>query len=93
MAESISAKQFHDEQGTAGWHVLYGGAQTVFPTASFATGWSSSDASHWRRSRWAASPTSTFDPKPWSFVPRQRRAGDWTPPMSNLVATASRLSP
>ena len=38
MAESISAKQFHDEQGTAGWHVLYGGAQTVFPTNSFATG-------------------------------------------------------
>ena len=38
MPESISAKQFHDQQGTAGWHVLYGGAQTVFPTDSFATG-------------------------------------------------------
>src|SRR3954462_10027604 len=38
MAESISAKQFHEEEGTAGWHVLYGGAQTVFPTASFASG-------------------------------------------------------
>ncbi|HET8927874.1 MAG TPA: VOC family protein [Microbacterium sp.] len=38
MAESISAKQFHDEEGTDGWHVLYGGAQTVFPTDSFATG-------------------------------------------------------
>src|SRR3954447_8896039 len=38
MAEPISAKQFHDEPGTAGWHVLYGGAQTVFPTGSFATG-------------------------------------------------------
>lgn len=38
MVESISAKQFHDQQGTAGWHVLYGGAQTVFPTDSFATG-------------------------------------------------------
>lgn len=38
MAEPISAKQFHAEAGTAGWHVLYGGAQTVFPTNSFATG-------------------------------------------------------
>ena len=38
MAEWISAKRFHDEPGTAGWHVLYGGAQTVFPTGSFATG-------------------------------------------------------
>lgn len=38
MAEPISAKQFHDESGTAGWHVLYGGAQTVFPTPSFAVG-------------------------------------------------------
>jgi 4a-hydroxytetrahydrobiopterin dehydratase len=38
MVDWISAKQFHDEPGTAGWHVLYGGAQTVFPTGSFATG-------------------------------------------------------
>src|SRR4051812_48471742 len=38
MAEPISAQQFHDETGTAGWHVLYGGAQTVFPTGSFARG-------------------------------------------------------
>ena len=34
----ISPKQFHDEPGTEGWHVLYGGAQTVFPTDAFATG-------------------------------------------------------
>ena len=38
MPEWISAQQFHDEPGTAGWHVLYGGAQTVFRTGSFATG-------------------------------------------------------
>lgn len=38
MVESVSARQFHDEPGTTGWHVLYGGAQTVFPTDSFATG-------------------------------------------------------
>ncbi|MFM9920819.1 VOC family protein [Lacisediminihabitans sp. H27-G8] len=38
MTEWISARQFHDEPGTTGWHVLYGGAQTVFPTGSFATG-------------------------------------------------------
>jgi 4a-hydroxytetrahydrobiopterin dehydratase len=38
MAASVSAKQFHDEEGTGGWHVLYGGAQTVFPTGSFAMG-------------------------------------------------------
>ncbi len=38
MTESISAQQFHDQPGTAGWHVLYGGAQTVFPTDSFARG-------------------------------------------------------
>lgn len=38
MVDWISAKQFHDEPGAAGWHVLYGGAQTVFPTGSFATG-------------------------------------------------------
>jgi 4a-hydroxytetrahydrobiopterin dehydratase len=38
MTDWISAKQFHAEPGTAGWHVLYGGAQTVFPTDSFATG-------------------------------------------------------
>lgn len=38
MITWISAGQFHDEPGTAGWHVLYGGAQTVFPTGSFAIG-------------------------------------------------------
>ena len=38
MPEFISAAQFHAAPGTAGWHVLYGGAQTVFPTGSFATG-------------------------------------------------------
>ncbi|MCU1420462.1 MAG: 4a-hydroxytetrahydrobiopterin dehydratase [Microbacteriaceae bacterium] len=38
MTEYISAKQFHDAPGTEGWHVLYGGAQTVFPTGSFALG-------------------------------------------------------
>ncbi|QIG38872.1 hypothetical protein G5T42_04705 [Microbacterium sp. 4R-513] len=38
MAEPISAKQFHEEEGTGGWHVLYGGAQTVFRTPSFAAG-------------------------------------------------------
>jgi 4a-hydroxytetrahydrobiopterin dehydratase len=38
VTDWISAKQFHDEPGTAGWHVLYGGAQTVYPTGSFATG-------------------------------------------------------
>ncbi|WJL97197.1 VOC family protein [Microbacterium sp. ET2] len=38
MGEPVSAEQFHEEEGTAGWHVLYGGAQTVFPTSSFATG-------------------------------------------------------
>lgn len=37
-AEPISAKRFHDEPGTDGWHVLYGGAQTVYPTGSFAAG-------------------------------------------------------
>lgn len=36
--EPISARRFHDEPGTEGWHVLYGGAQTVFPTGSFAAG-------------------------------------------------------
>lgn len=29
MATWISARQFHDEPGTAGWHVLYGGADGV----------------------------------------------------------------
>jgi 4a-hydroxytetrahydrobiopterin dehydratase len=38
MSKWITAKQFHDEPGTAGWHVLYGGAQTVFRTGSFARG-------------------------------------------------------
>ena len=38
MTAWMSARQFHDEPGTAGWHVLYGGAQTVFPTGSFAVG-------------------------------------------------------
>ena len=38
MTGYISAKQFHDEPGTEGWHVLYGGAQTVFPTGTFALG-------------------------------------------------------
>jgi 4a-hydroxytetrahydrobiopterin dehydratase len=38
MTDFISAKQFHDAPGTEGWHVLYGGAQTVFPTGSFALG-------------------------------------------------------
>ena len=38
MVDWTSAKQFHDEPGTAGWRVLYRGAQTVFPTGSFATG-------------------------------------------------------
>lgn len=38
MAERISAKRFHEEPGTHGWHVLYGGAQTVFVTGSFTTG-------------------------------------------------------
>lgn len=36
--ERISAAQFHAEPGTDGWHVLYGGAQTIYPTDSFATG-------------------------------------------------------
>ncbi|HKT55191.1 MAG TPA: VOC family protein [Microbacterium sp.] len=36
--EHISAAQFHAEPGTDGWHVLYGGAQTIYPTDSFATG-------------------------------------------------------
>ena len=36
--EPITAWAFHLEPGTEGWHVLYGGAQTVFPTASFAVG-------------------------------------------------------
>lgn len=34
--QPISARQFHDSPGTAGWHVLYGGAQALFPTESFA---------------------------------------------------------
>ncbi len=38
MSEWISAKTFHESAGTGGWHVLYGGAQTVFRTGSFATG-------------------------------------------------------
>ncbi|GAA1440760.1 VOC family protein [Leifsonia poae] len=38
MPEWISSRRFHDEPGTSGWHVLYGGAQTVYPTGSFATG-------------------------------------------------------
>jgi 4a-hydroxytetrahydrobiopterin dehydratase len=37
-AEHISAAQFHASPGTAGWHVLYGGAQTIFPTDSLGTG-------------------------------------------------------
>ncbi|HWT33178.1 MAG TPA: VOC family protein [Microbacterium sp.] len=36
--ERISAAQFHAEPETDGWHVLYGGAQTVYPTDSYATG-------------------------------------------------------
>jgi 4a-hydroxytetrahydrobiopterin dehydratase len=36
--ERISAAQFHAEPGTEGWHVLYGGAQTIFPTDSLVTG-------------------------------------------------------
>lgn len=38
MAERITSKQFHEAAGTSGWHVLYGGAQTVFTTGSFAIG-------------------------------------------------------
>lgn len=34
--DPISARRFHDAPGTAGWHVLYGGAQALFPTSSFA---------------------------------------------------------
>lgn len=34
----LSPRQFHAESGTEGWHVLYGGAQTIFPTGSFETG-------------------------------------------------------
>jgi 4a-hydroxytetrahydrobiopterin dehydratase len=37
-AEHISAAQFHASPGTEGWHVLYGGAQTLFPTDSLVTG-------------------------------------------------------
>jgi 4a-hydroxytetrahydrobiopterin dehydratase len=38
MSDWISAKQFHDAPGTEGWHVLYGGAQTVFRTGTFEAG-------------------------------------------------------
>lgn len=34
----LTASAFHAEPGTEGWHVLYGGAQTIFPTGSFAVG-------------------------------------------------------
>jgi 4a-hydroxytetrahydrobiopterin dehydratase len=34
--EQISAKEFHDSPGTEGWHILYGGAHALYPTASFA---------------------------------------------------------
>jgi 4a-hydroxytetrahydrobiopterin dehydratase len=34
--DPISAKQFHDAPGTEGWHVLYEGAQALFPTRSHA---------------------------------------------------------
>lgn len=37
-AEHISAQQFHEAVGTDGWHVLYGGAQAIFPTDSLQTG-------------------------------------------------------
>jgi 4a-hydroxytetrahydrobiopterin dehydratase len=37
-ADHLSAAQFHDAPGTAGWHVLYGGAQAVFPADSLQTG-------------------------------------------------------
>lgn len=37
-AEHISPAQFHDTPGTEGWHVLYGGAQALFPTDSLTTG-------------------------------------------------------
>jgi 4a-hydroxytetrahydrobiopterin dehydratase len=37
-AEHISAAQFHEAPGTDGWHVLYGGAQAIFPTDSLQTG-------------------------------------------------------
>ncbi|KHK96426.1 hypothetical protein LK09_15885 [Microbacterium mangrovi] len=36
--DHISAAQFHASPGTAGWHVLYGGAQTLFPTDSLMIG-------------------------------------------------------
>lgn len=38
MAERITSRQFHEAPGTSGWHVLYGGAQTVYTTGSFAIG-------------------------------------------------------
>ena len=38
MSEPLSAKAFHEQSGTTGWHVLYGGAQTVFPTGTFSAG-------------------------------------------------------
>jgi 4a-hydroxytetrahydrobiopterin dehydratase len=38
QAEHISAAQFHEAPGTAGWHVLYGGAQVIFPTDSLQAG-------------------------------------------------------
>jgi 4a-hydroxytetrahydrobiopterin dehydratase len=37
-AEHISAAQFHESPGTEGWHVLYGGAQAIFPTDSLQSG-------------------------------------------------------
>lgn len=37
-ASALTAYAFHAQPGTEGWHVLYGGAQTIFPTGSFAAG-------------------------------------------------------
>lgn len=36
--ETLTPYDFHAAPGTEGWHVLYGGAQAIFPTGSFAAG-------------------------------------------------------
>jgi len=38
MVERISPRQFHESVGVEDWHVLFFGASTFFPTASFAQG-------------------------------------------------------
>lgn len=70
----LTASAFHAEPGTEGWHVLYGGAQTIFPTGSFAVGAALVARIIEVTARSAASPTSICAPTSSPSSPRPTAA-------------------